>query len=79
MDFPKEFESNIWPLIRDHLPRGEKTNALNEIKNEIRNSEIKDSNTIKTITWKIIKKYFGLNVINNRSKETINKKIDRSF
>lgn len=79
MDVPKKFETDIWPSIRDYLPRGEKTNALYEIKNEIRKSEIKDSTVVKDITWRVIKKYFGPKVISKKNKEVANKKIDELF
>jgi hypothetical protein len=77
MDVPKEFENEIWPSIRDNLPRGKKTNALNDIKNKIR--RIEDSATIKNIVWEIIEQYFGPDVINKRIKKTANKKIDKLF
>jgi hypothetical protein len=77
MDVPKEFENEVWPSIRDKLPRGKKTNALNDIKNEIRG--IKDNETIKNTVWKVIEQYFGPDAINRRIKKTTNKKIDKLF
>ena len=79
MDFSKEFEINIWPLIRDNLPRGKKTNTLDEIKKRIREEKAKDNVTIKNITWEVIEKYFGPNAIENKTEKTVNNKMDKLF
>ena len=79
MDFSKEFEINIWPLIRNNLPRGKKTNTLDEIKKRIREEKAKDNVTIKNITWEVIKKYFDSDIISKKSKKTTDQKMDKLF